>query len=172
MDLYLIRHADALPLGEQGITEDAVRPLSDEGTAQSRALAAALTRRGIQLDALVSSPLLRAHQTAEGILNGLAQPRPGTWQCNALAPGGKRRKLGRFLRELKGNSIALVGHQPDLGRLAAWLIGSKKAQIDFAKAGIAHITCPEGPDKGKGILLSLMTPEWYLLQDGVIHDQS
>jgi phosphohistidine phosphatase len=161
MDLYLIRHADALPLGEEGITEDAARPLSNEGVAQCEVLAAALRHHGIHVDAIVTSPLVRAHQTAAGIVKSLPPPAAGTAECSELAPGGKRRKLAKFLRELGGNSVALVGHQPDLGKLAAWLIGNKDAQIDLAKGGMAHITCPDGPGKGAGILLALVTPDWY-----------
>ncbi len=59
MDLYLIRHADAVPLGEQGITDDAHRPLSAKGIIQTIALAASLGRMGVRLDKIVSSPLLR-----------------------------------------------------------------------------------------------------------------
>ena len=50
---------------------------------------------------------------------------------------------------------------PQLGDYAAWLIGSKKMQLDIAKAGIALITCGELPSKGLGSLQWLVTPEWY-----------
>ena len=54
----------------------------------------------------------------------------------------------------------MVGHMPHLGVLAAWLIGKKKAHIDLAKPGVAHITCTS-PRKGRGTLLWLVTPEWF-----------
>jgi phosphohistidine phosphatase len=161
MELYLIRHADAVALGEQGINEDADRPLSDEGESQTRALARALTGRGVHLDAVVSSPLLRARETAEGLRQVWPSPLPETSLTDELAPGGKRRKLVKLLRDLGVDSVALVGHQPELGQLVGWLIGSKKAQIDMAKAGVAHIACPDGPGKGKGVLLTLITPVWF-----------
>ncbi|HEV3202877.1 MAG TPA: histidine phosphatase family protein, partial [Gemmataceae bacterium] len=66
MNLYLIRHADAVPLGLQGITQDEERPLSDEGQIQARALTHVLALRGIRLDKIVSSPLVRTRQTTEG----------------------------------------------------------------------------------------------------------
>jgi phosphohistidine phosphatase SixA len=53
-----------------------------------------------------------------------------------------------------------VGHQPDLGEFAAWLIGSKKAQIDIAKAGVAFIHCEKEVTKGGGSLEWLVPPEW------------
>jgi phosphohistidine phosphatase len=160
MDLYLIRHADALPLGLQGITEDEARPLSDEGRAQARALGEALSGKGVRLDKIVTSPLVRARQTTDALLAGWSGTAPELVVCEEVAPGGRRRKLARFLRQLGGNAVDVVGHQPDLGRLAGWLIGSKKAQLNFAKAGVAHIACDDGPGKGAGNLVCLVTPEW------------
>lgn len=160
MDLYLIRHADALPVGEHGITEDATRPLSETGIAESRRLAAGLPRRGVRLDLVLSSPLVRARQTAEHMLALWLAPVPELKTCAELAPGLKPRKLIRLLRKIGQKSVALVGHQPDLGDLAAWLVGSKKAQIDLAKGGVACIACAEEPGKGAGVLTWLVTQEW------------
>jgi phosphohistidine phosphatase SixA len=106
----------------------------------------------------VTSPLLRAQQTAAGIC---AQwPALELRECDDLAPGGKPRKLARYLRDGGGNAIGLVGHMPHLGEYTAWLIGSRKAQIDLAKAGVACVECPNGPRKGGGTLVWLVTPEW------------
>jgi phosphohistidine phosphatase len=160
MDLYLIRHADALPLGVQGITEDGARPLSDEGRAQAKALGEALSAKGVRLDKIVTSPLVRARRTADGLLAAWSESTPDLVVCEELAPGGKRRRLARFLRQLGGTAVGLVGHQPDLGRLAGWLIGSKKAQVNIAKAGVAHIACDDALSKGAGALVCLVTLEW------------
>jgi phosphohistidine phosphatase len=161
MELYLIRHADAQPLGEAGIPNDAERPLTLAGRAQCPPLAAALQGRGVHLQRVVTSPLVRARQTAEGFLEHWAKPVPELQVCDALAPGGKRRRLTRFLRDLGVDTVALVGHMPDLAEYAAWLIGSRKAQVDLAKAGVARIVCQGTPDKGEGVLTWLITPEWY-----------
>jgi phosphohistidine phosphatase len=160
MELYLIRHADAQPLGEGGIRDDAERPLTPAGHRQCPPLAAALQRQGVHLERVVTSPLVRARQTAEGFLQHWAKPVPELQVCNALAPGGKRRKLTRFLRDLGADPVALVGHMPDLGAYAAWLIGSRKAQVELAKAGVARIQFEGKPDKGCGVLTWLITPEW------------
>jgi phosphohistidine phosphatase len=160
MDIYLIRHADAVPLGEQGIKKDADRPLTERGKAQSKVLAVGLQRRGIRPGLLLTSPLLRAKQTADELLRHW-DPKPELRICEELLPGCKRAKLARYLEEWHGDSVALVGHQPDLGEFAAWLIGGKKANIDFAKAGAAHIVCEKDPDKGTGSLLWLVTPDWF-----------
>jgi len=161
VDLYLIRHAEAVRLGEAGITDDENRPLTAKGEADAKTVAAGLHRRGITLGAIVSSPLLRARQTADGILRNLPEPLPQMNVCEDLAPGGKFRKLSSFVSDLVADKVAVVGHQPDLGEFAAWLIGSKKAHIEIAKDGVACILCDPKPGKGKGMLVWLVTPEWF-----------
>lgn len=160
MDLYIIRHADAVALGERGVTKDADRPLSAEGEAQSRTVSVALQRKGIRLNKVLTSPLLRARQTAENMLRDWSAPAPELVMCDELAPGVRPRKLARFLRKINEQSVALVGHQPDLSEWAAWLIGGKKAQIDFAKSGVAYIICGDPPRKRAGVLIWLLTPDW------------
>jgi phosphohistidine phosphatase len=160
MDLYLIRHADAKPLGEDGIQDDADRPLTAKGEAQAKSLAKALQKRGVQLGLVVSSQLLRARQTAEKMLAHWTEPPPALTICEEVAPGGKRRKLSKFLREQSADAIAVVGHMPGIGAYAAWLIGDNKAELELDKAGVARIAFPEGPRKGEGTLTWLVTPEW------------
>lgn len=160
MDLYLIRHAAALALGERGITEDADRPLSEAGEAQARALGMGLQRKGVTFDHLCTSPLLRARQTADGLLRVWSPPAPALHVCEQLAPGHKLKRLGRFLRELGGQRVGLVGHMPHLGELAAWLIGSRKAQVNVPKAGVAYVACEDAVGKGEGVLRWLVGPEW------------
>jgi phosphohistidine phosphatase len=160
MELYLIRHADAQPLGEGGIEDDAERPLTAVGQAQCRLLAAALQRQKVHLDKVVTSPLLRARQTAEGLSLHWTGTLPTQEVCDHLAPGGKRRKLTRFLRDLGAESVAVVGHMPDIGEYAAWLVGSRKAQVDLDKAGVARVHFDGKPGKGDGVLTWLITPDW------------
>ncbi len=160
MNLYLIRHAEASPLGADGIKDDADRPLTPEGQTQCGPLAAALKRQVVRLDRIVTSPLLRARQTAERLLQELSAPKPELHICDHLAPGGKRRKLTRFLCGLGAESVAIVGHMPDLGEYAGWLIGSRKAQLDLAKAGVACIHFEDEPGKGAGALTWMVTPQW------------
>jgi phosphohistidine phosphatase len=160
MDLFLIRHAEAEPLGEGGVQDDAERPLTPAGRESCKPLAEALLRIGIRLDRVAASPLLRARQTAEELLANWPAPLPPLDLCDALAPGAKPRKLARYLWKKGAGSVALVGHMPDLAEHAAWLIGSKKAQLNLAKAGAAKIECEKLPAKGSGVLTWLITPAW------------
>lgn len=160
MDLYLIRHAEAVSREDEQY-EDADRPLTENGRGQSRALAKALVARGIQFDAVFASPLVRARQTAEELLQNMHGPLAELEFCNHLKPGGKFRKLNRFLVGLAAESVALIGHEPDLSELAGRLIGSRKVNLDLAKGGLALIKCDGAPGKGLGQLTLLLNPEWY-----------
>lgn len=161
MKLYLIRHADAVPQEEAG-GPDADRPLTDTGFAQARALAVAFRAHGVVLDLVLTSPLLRARQTAQELLppTGPDAPAADAAICEHLAPGGKRRKLARYLEELGKDAVALVGHRPDIDQLAGWLIGTRKARVGLAKGATAFIECAVAPGKGMGTLRWLVTPEW------------
>jgi phosphohistidine phosphatase len=161
MHLYLIRHADAAALGERGITEDAARPLSQQGEAQAHKVGRTLRKKGVKLDKLVTSPLVRARQTADLILQGWEGSPPEVLVCDCLAPDAKPRKLAKFLRKLGGEHVALVGHLPHIAEWAGWLVGAKKAHLELAKAGIALVACGDGPGKGMGVLQWLVTPDWF-----------
>ena len=161
MDVYLIRHADALALGERGITDDDERPLSELGEEQARNAASALQRRGVVLDRFYTSPLLRARQTAEAMLRIWSRPDLELQPCLHLSPGARPRKLARFLLKQEGEKVGLVGHMPHLAIVAGWLIGDKKVQIDIAKAGVAYIICGDSPGKGMGTLHWMVAPDWY-----------
>jgi phosphohistidine phosphatase len=160
VELFLIRHADAASAGEADITRDADRRLTEAGRTQSEALARALNRQKVNLQALVSSPLLRAKQTCEMLMQGLPSPKPALHILEEIGFDVRPKVIVQFLEELKLETVAIVGHQPGLSRFAAWLIGSKKAQLDMAKAGLARIQCEELA-KGGGTLLWLLSPEWY-----------
>ena len=160
MDLLLIRHADALSVNEAGVEDDEDRPLSRDGTEQCKVLGLALQRLGLRIDGVATSPLLRARQTATELLADWPGPPPELDLCEALAPGSKHRKLERYLLKGAFESRALVGHAPDLGEFAGWLIGDKDVRITFAKAGAALIRFDALPAKGTGTLQWIVTPDW------------
>lgn len=162
MDLFVIRHAEAVPADPLGSLSDAERPLTEAGFAQARALAATLTALDARPEVIVASPLLRARQTAEVIRDGLCLPPELLLTCDHLEPGGRARRLSKFVRGLNRGSVAVVGHQPDLAEYLGWLIGSRKLRIEFPKAGVARVDCPAGPEKSGGYLVWMLTPELFL----------
>ncbi len=162
MLLYLIRHAKAVELGSPGAARDFDRSLTPHGHAQTLAVAEAFARLKITIDTVVASPLVRAHQTAVGLLS-VWQPgaRPITY--NALAPERlKPAKFSEFLAEVPGDCVAAVGHMPDLGAYAEWLLGAPNGSIQLAKCAAACIEFKGDPSKAGGKLHWLVTPKWVL----------
>jgi len=160
MQLYLIRHAEAVELGQDGVTTDEARPLTEKGRQQCPTLAKALRRLGIRIDVLLTSPLVRARQTAEGITMNWGKSGPPITEAPELAPGGKKRKLLKQVNSLRAEHVGLVGHNPDLSELVGWLLGDKRVGINLEKAGAACIEFESGADKGKGTAVWLVTPAW------------
>jgi phosphohistidine phosphatase len=160
MELYLIRHAEAAPAGENGVSDED-RPLTSCGAAQAAALSKAMRGHGIELRLLLSSPLIRARQTAEELLREWPEPRPDFRIYKELTLGGKRRHLLRALRQQGADKVAVIGHEPELGALAAYLLGSKKLHIAFDKAAVAFLHCNAGLEKGDGQLIWLVPPAWH-----------
>ncbi len=159
MNVYLLRHAHALDIGKQGSQSDEERPLSDEGRRQTELVADAVQRLGLKFEQVLSSPLRRALETAQELCRHLGLPPAALGTCDQLEPGGSLKKLMKRLRSLEANEVVLVGHAPDLGEYAAWLIGSKRTQLEIPKAALAAIRCDAPPRKGVGTLTWLLTPE-------------
>ncbi len=129
MRLVLVRHAEAAS-GEP----DELRPLTPVGRAQARRLADELAPT--KPDAVLTSPLLRARQTAETIAKAAgiaAEPTPG------LAPGATSDAV-LLATAGRGETVVCVGHQPDCGLIAAELAGGQPPP--FPPAGIAVIELP------------------------------
>lgn len=161
MNLLLVRHAEAAELGENGITRDSDRPLTRRGREQAAGLAATLRVRGFPLDRVLSSPFVRTQQTAESLVTGLGCEAVVT--CPELAAGAMNpQKLSRVIGNLRTETVALVGHMPDISIFAGWLLGMDEAAIPFAKGSAALIGVPAPISEATGWLEWLLTPEWYL----------
>ncbi|MCS6977770.1 MAG: phosphohistidine phosphatase SixA [Gemmatales bacterium] len=160
MQIYLIRHADAEPVGAAGVQTDEERPLTAKGMEQTDDLARFFKRLGVEPGVILSSPLLRSRQTAERLLErmGLGEGKCELVLEDELALGGSCKKLAKRLAKVNSAVVFLVGHEPDLGRFTGWLIGSKRAHIEFAKAGVACLEARTPIEKGCASLIWLVTP--------------
>jgi phosphohistidine phosphatase len=131
--VYLVRHADAAP-GEP----DELRPLTPHGRQQARDVGARLAAEGAAGAAVITSPLLRARETAEEIARALgttAEP------DERLAPGATAEAVRDAAAE-HGDVVVAVGHQPDCSRVAAALSGGPEPP--FPKAGVVAIDLSAG----------------------------
>lgn len=141
MDLYLLRHAIAVERGTPGFEDDRARPLTPEGRRKMRRVARWMQRRGLELDQVVSSPLVRARATAEILVEELGAPRRIRF-TDHLEPGADPKALIGWLSRLRGRrgAVLLVGHEPDLSGLAGLLLGAGvRAGLSFRKAGLCKL---------------------------------
>jgi phosphohistidine phosphatase len=160
MKLYLMRHGIAIDRIGGAIHNDFQRPLTDEGRAETRAVATGLKRLGVGANLVVSSPLVRAKQTAEIVLDVLAA-KQGLEITDSLSPGCNLSDLYKFLRKFQPFEEAfLVGHEPDMGRIAATLLWSgPELEIPFKKSGICRVDVSDLPPTSPGVLKWFITPK-------------
>jgi phosphohistidine phosphatase len=140
-------------------SDDARRPLVPEGKEKMREIAEGLKGIGVEVDWIVSSPLVRAVETAEIIAESLAS-RPPVDGCEAMQPGGSLEEVIAFLAKRPDRTrVLVVGHEPDLSELAARLIGAgSHANLGFKKGGCCMISFDEFPPKSPGQLRWWLTP--------------
>jgi phosphohistidine phosphatase len=154
-ELYLVRHGLAEERGD-AFPDDAKRPLTADGMARMRKAARGLARLGVTIDAVLTSPLVRARQTAEIVVEAL-HPRPSLVAIDSLSPDGSFAAIVADLeKHARKTRLALVGHEPSIGELAARLIGSRHA-IEFKKGAVCRIDVETLPPSGPGDLRWLMT---------------
>jgi phosphohistidine phosphatase len=128
MRLFLVRHAEAAP-GDP----DELRTLTPHGRWQAQDLGQRFTRRGIRPEAVLSSPLLRARQTAGAIA---AEAGVRVEPDERLAPGATAEDV-RAAVAGRGETVVVVGHQPDCGQIAAAISG--EAAPAFPAAGVCEL---------------------------------
>jgi len=156
-ELYVIRHALAEDRGDAW-PDDTKRPLSEEGMTRFRRASRSLAQIGIEIDVVLTSPLVRTRQTAE-IFAAAFSPHPAVVNVDALAPEGSPAALIAELEKYsRKRRIAIVGHEPGIGELAARIIGLRHP-IEFKKGAVCRIDVDELPPKGPGTLRWFLTPK-------------
>jgi phosphohistidine phosphatase len=157
IELYLIRHGLAAERGEN-YPDDTKRPLTSRGIQKLRREAKALNALDVSFDVILTSPLVRARQTAEALASGLRVP-PPVINAPSLAPGGTHNAIVDELAKQshRRKRMAVVGHEPGIGELAARLLGLRKP-VEFKKGGICRIDVTALPPTGPGQLKWLLTP--------------
>jgi phosphohistidine phosphatase len=141
MNLYILRHGIAAERSAPGFKSDADRPLIPKGRRQLGQITAAMKHMGLDFDLILSSPFLRARQTAEIVTKSLKLKKRLAFS-DELTPDGDLRMLIRQLNELKPvpENILLVGHEPYLSQLAALLIsGGDMAGMELKKGGLCKL---------------------------------
>lgn len=157
MNLYVLRHAEALPVGGI-ITRDADRHLSPRGEEDAELMGKVLAHLDPNVDIIVTSPLLRAVETGE-IMGKELSDHPIMHVSEHLAPGFSNSALFRELMALSaGSNIVAIGHQPDLSGFISYLIaGSDDAAVAMSAGAIARLIVDASHDHAQ--LAWLFTPE-------------
>lgn len=154
MKLVFVRHATAEDGGPK--LRDWDRALTDAGRAEAPLVSNALYQLGIQPDIVLSSPLVRAHQTAEIVAAALGST---VTLANELQPGnGTLDHLQHIVGRSTADTVMLVGHEPDLSSLAARLINADERGILLKKAGLIRVDIEGRVQAGRGRLVWLLTP--------------
>ena len=161
MIIYIVRHAWAGEHGDPNYPDDALRPLTAKGVKRFRRVAKRLVKRGFAPSSIATSPLVRCRQTADALWERLGEQYLSSLvELPELSP--ETHDWNRCLdwsRQHADRDVAWVGHAPDVGRLAAALVGGSEHSIDFAKGAVAAISFEDSPGVGAGTLLWLVTAE-------------
>jgi phosphohistidine phosphatase len=158
-----MRHADAGDADSRRWPDDRLRPLSARGQDEHRRLAGVLRRMGVTFDRLVSSPLLRARETA-AIVAAAYEWRGATAETESLADTARPADLLReAARWPDGETVLCVGHEPHLSSTAAYVLsGNGAAEIEMRKSGMIAFAFDGHPQPGAGVLLYHLRPDLLL----------
>jgi phosphohistidine phosphatase len=163
IELYLIRHGIAAERGTYD--QDGDRPLTSAGRHKTQAVAERLVALGIQVDLILTSPLVRARQTADLLQGALGKVTVA--ESEFLAPGGDFQSWCRWFADWSqggGQRLALVGHEPDLGEWAERLVwGAVRYRLMVKKAGVIGIQVSQPQDPVGTSELFWLTPPRLLL---------
>lgn len=157
MNLYLIRHAIAEEETASG--EDSQRALTDKGAKKMRQIAKGLRTLGVEFDLILTSPYVRAQQTAE-ILGDVFKLKKRVIASENLSPlGDPDQLLAEINEKYTVNSLALVGHEPYLSTLVSLLAaGGSPFEMTFKKGGVCYLTTDDLRHTRKATLEWLLTP--------------
>ena len=158
MILYILRHSDAVPGGTAGMADEE-RPLTEKGIRKMREVARGLRRIEAVPELVLSSPLLRARETAEIAVAEFGGQVPLSL-TGELSPSGSRLELYRELRQHRRlAAVMIVGHLPSLGEIAgeiAW--GSADHYLEIKKGGACAIELSSLEPGPSGSLLWFLPP--------------
>jgi phosphohistidine phosphatase len=161
VNLYLLRHGIVVEPGTPGFENDADRPLIPKGERRLRSAAAAMEKMELSFDLILSSPFIRARQTAE-IVAGDLKLKKRLQFTDMLACGGSLKNLVGLLAGLESapEDVLLVGHEPNLSRLISLLVSgdADAAAVEMKKGGLCKLEIVE-LDYGQCARLAwLLTP--------------
>ena len=161
MDLYLLRHAIAVERVSANPADDSQRPLTPEGMEKMRQGARGIKALELSFDLVLSSPYLRARETAEIVMKDVGIKNNSLMLTENLTPDASFEGIVREINvhSPKPRSILLVGHEPHLSGLVSFLLTDGQGiAIDFKKGGLCPLSAPKTLAAGSAALRWLLTP--------------
>lgn len=157
MEVILVRHGIAVEMGEEGVISDEGRMLSGKGRKATRQVAKGLKAAGCRPVSVISSPLLRARETADIIAEVLGLEKVEV--SDLMLPGTSPTDIMAFLMARGEFPVILVGHMPDLAIMASGMLSrDASVPLTFKKAAACSILFDGEVEAGKGRLVWLMQP--------------
>lgn len=157
MILYLVRHGLAVDRTDPKSPPEAERPLTARGVQKTRAAALGLRALGIKPDAVITSPFVRAAQTAEIFAEAIGFPLDKIRVSEALKPAENPADILKEISHLKAKEVACFGHAPHVDLLIAQLAGARSPFTVLKKAGVACFEQPSAHSRWD--LLWILTPK-------------
>lgn len=159
MQLYIVRHGIAIDREDPKCPAEAERYLTEEGVEKTKQVAKGVAAMGAAGDLLITSPYVRAVQTAEIFAEALDYAKQKIRRNEMLLPGSEPTLFFRELaREKQASTVFVFGHAPHLDDVIATALGSKKHLTSLKKAGVALIELKR-ISPPMGILAWLATPK-------------
>jgi phosphohistidine phosphatase len=165
MNLYIIRHAMAVEPGAPGFEDDSQRPLTDKGSEKMVNIARGLKALEVRFDLIVSSPFVRANDTARILLKVMRMKKEQLVTSENLAPlGSPEQMLGEISKNYSNlDSLAVVGHEPNLSALISLLVaGDVSLSVNLKKGGVCLLSAENLVHERRATLEWLLTPRHLL----------
>jgi phosphohistidine phosphatase len=168
MNLYVVRHAIAVDRGTPGFEDDSQRPVTDQGRKKMIGITRGLKQLETELQAIVSSPYVRARETAEILAEGLDFKVGAIEFSEALLPMADPAEL---LKEIntkhRVDNLAVVGHEPHLSSFVSFLLmGNTDMSVNLKKGGVCLVALEPSPRGSEATLEWLMTPRQLISLPG------
>ena len=159
MNLYIVRHAIAAERGTEGYEDDSQRPLTDEGRKKMKKITKGLERSGFKPDVILTSPYVRARDTAKILADRFDMTDKIFFSENLIPPGNFEALVFEIHEKYDLANVALVGHEPMLSSLISWLMtGDTDARMTLKKGGVAYLSSDTLYQDGRATLEWLLTP--------------
>jgi phosphohistidine phosphatase len=155
MNLYLIRHAIAVDEYE----DDSQRPLTDKGKKKMRSIAKGLRALGVEFDLILSSPYVRAAETAEIVADVFKLKKEVKFSENLVPSGDPNLLIAEMNEKYTAGSVAIVGHEPFLTALIGLLVADNASvDITLKKGGVCSLSADDLHHTRKASMDWLLTP--------------